>query len=97
MRLFFIDPNTSDRFTVRSNTPMALSMIYALAHGIEMVRVGRVMYWIHIVKNMARFKLRKGRDVNPSEDPPGAAKDLIQPIIDEIEKAEKRAQNPESN
>lgn len=93
MRLFFIDPVSSDRLKVRSNSPMLLSMAYGLANGLGMERVGMLRFWCHIVKHTVRWKQFKGRIGEPDEVPA----DLVQPILDEIEKAEKRDQPPESN
>tara|TARA_B100000519_G_scaffold8844_1_gene7071 strand:+ start:832 stop:1113 length:282 start_codon:yes stop_codon:yes gene_type:complete len=93
MRLFFIDPVSSDRLKVRSNSPILLSMAFGLANGIGMERVGMLRFWCHIVKHAVRWKQLKGRFIGENELPT----DLVQPILDEIEKAEKRDQSPESN
>lgn len=94
MRLFFVDPVSSDRLKVRSNSPMVLSMIYGLANGLGMERVGLLRFWCHVVKHAARWKKLKGRNGDAFKK---ESVDLVQPIIDEIERAEKRDQSPDTN
>ena len=94
MRLFFIDENTSDRLKGRSNSPMILSMVHAMATGLSMHRVGMIRFWCHIVKHTVKWKQIKGRRTEESKD---CSVDLVQPILDEIEKAEKRDQSPDAN
>ena len=95
MRLFFIDPVSSDRMKIRSNSPMLLSMAYGLANGLGLERVGMIRFWCHVVKHAVRWKQLKGR--LKIGEPDSMQVDLVQPIIDEIEKAEKRDQSPDTN